>query len=112
MIPQVVDAVSIPIIAAGGIVDARVIVAAFALDAEGVQLGKRFVATKENIANPKYKQTIVDAKDTDTVITCRKLLPTRSLRTDFTRRLLELEKSGASAEEIKAFLGYSRTRKG
>jgi enoyl-[acyl-carrier protein] reductase II len=112
LIPQVADAVSIPMIAAGGIVDARGVVAAFALGAEGVQLGTRFVAVKENIASPEYKQAIVDAKDTDTVITCRKLLPTRNLRTEFTRRLLELEKSGASAEEIKAFLGYSRARTG
>lgn len=112
LIPQVADAVSLPIIAAGGIVDARGVVAAFALGAEGVQLGTRFIAVTENIANPKYKQAIVDAKDTDTVITCRKLLPTRSLKTEFSRRLLELEKSGAPAEEIKAFLGYSRARKG
>ncbi len=112
LIPQVADVVSIPIIAAGGIVDARGVVAAFALGAEGVQLGTRFVAVEENIANPNYKQAIIDAKDTDTVITCRKLLPTRSLRTEFTRRLLELEESGASTDEIRAFLGYSRARRG
>ena len=112
LIPQVVDAVSIPVIAAGGIVDARGVVAAFALGAEGVQLGTRFVAVEENIANPKYKQAIIGAKDTDTVITCRKLLPTRSLKTEFTQRLLALEESGASAEEIRNFLGYSRARAG
>jgi enoyl-[acyl-carrier protein] reductase II len=112
LIPQVADVVSIPIIAAGGIVDARGVVAAFALGAEGVQLGTRFVAVEENIANPNYKQAIIDAKDTDTVITCRKLLPTRSLRTEFTKRLLELEASGASADAIRDFLGTSRARKG
>jgi enoyl-[acyl-carrier protein] reductase II len=112
LIPQVADVVSIPIIAAGGIVDARGVVAAFALGAEGVQLGTRFVAVEENIANPNYKQAIIDAKDTDTVITCRKLLPTRSLKTELTRRLLELEASGASTDEIRAFLGYSRARRG
>jgi enoyl-[acyl-carrier protein] reductase II len=112
LIPQVADAVSIPIIAAGGIVDARGVVAAFALGAEGVQLGTRFVAVEENIANPNYKQAIIDAKDTDTVITCRKLLPTRSLKTELTRRLLELEASGASADAIRDFLGTSRARKG
>jgi enoyl-[acyl-carrier protein] reductase II len=112
LIPQVADAVSIPIIAAGGIVDARGLVAAFALGAEGVQLGTRFVAVEENIANPKYKQAILGAKDTDTVITCRKLLPTRSLKTDFIRCLLELEESGASADDIRNFLGYSRARTG
>ena len=112
LIPQVVDAVSVPIIAAGGIVDARGLVAAITLGAEGVQLGTRFVAVEENIANPKYKQAILGAKDTDTVITCRKLLPTRSLKTEFTRCLLELEESGASADDIRNFLGHSRARTG
>jgi len=112
LIPQVADVVSIPVIAAGGIADARGVVAAFALGAEGVQLGTRFVAVEENIAHSKYKQAILNAEDTDTAITCRKLLPTRSLKTEFTRRLLELEKSGASAGDIREFLGYSRARTG
>lgn len=112
LIPQVADAVSIPVIAAGGIVDSRGIAAALALGAEGVQLGTRFVAVDENIASPAYKQAILNAKDTDTVITCRKLLPTRSLRTEFSMRLLGLDESGASANEIVEFLGYSRARRG
>jgi len=112
LIPQVVDVVSVPVIAAGGIGDARGVVAAFALGAEGVQLGTRFVAVEENIAHSKYKQAILNAEDTDTAITCRKVLPTRSLKTEFTRRLLELEESGASAGDIKEFLGYSRARRG
>jgi enoyl-[acyl-carrier protein] reductase II len=112
LIPQVADVVSVPVIAAGGIADARGVVAAFALGAEGVQLGTRFVAVEENIAHLKYKQAILNAEDTDTVITCRKLLPTRSLKTEFTRRLLELEESGASAGDIREFLGYSRARTG
>jgi len=112
LIPQVADVVSIPVIAAGGIADARGVVAAFALGAEGVQLGTRFVAVEENIAHSKYKQAILNAEDTDTSITCRKLLPTRSLKTEFTRRLLELEESGASAGDIREFLGYSRARTG
>ncbi len=112
LIPQVVDVVSIPVIAAGGIADARGVVAAFALGAEGIQLGTRFVAVEENIAHPKYKQAILDAGDADTAITCRKLWPTRSLKTEFTRRLLELEKSGASAGDIREFLGNDRARTG
>lgn len=112
LIPQVADVVSIPVIAAGGIADARGVVAAFALGAEGVQLGTRFVAVEENIAHSKYKQAILNAEDTGTAITCRKLLPTRSLKTEFTRRLLELEESGASAGDIRNFLGYSRARTG
>ena len=112
LIPQVADAVSIPVVAAGGIVDSRGVVAAFALGAEGVQLGTRFIAVEENIASPNYKRAIIEAKDTDTVITCRKLLPARSLKTEFSRRLLELEESGASVDEIRDFLGYRRARRG
>ena len=112
LIPQVADAISVPIIAAGGIVDARGVVAALSLGAEGVQLGTRFVAVEENIANLGYKQAIIAAKDTDTVITCRKLLPTRSLKTEFSRKLMKMEESGASAGDIRDFLGYSRARKG
>jgi enoyl-[acyl-carrier protein] reductase II len=67
---------------------------------------------EENIAHSKYKQAVLNAGDTDTAITCRKLLPTRSLKTEFTRRLLELEESGASANDIRESLGYSRARTG
>jgi enoyl-[acyl-carrier protein] reductase II len=103
---------SIPVIASGGIVDARGLVAALALGAEGVQLGTRFVAVDENIAHPAYKQAIVHAQDTDTVITTRKFMPTRSLKTEFSRHLLELEASGASTEVLREFLGRNRARRG
>lgn len=112
LVPQVADAVSIPIIAAGGIADARGVVAAFALGAEGVQLGTRFVAVHENISHQRYKEAILAATDTDTVITCRRLLPTRSLKTAFSACLLDLEQSGTSADGIRDFLGYRRARKG
>ena len=112
LIPQVADAVSIPVIAAGGIVDSRGVVAALALGAEGVQLGTRFVAVDENTAHPRYKQAIIDAKDTDTVITSRKLVPTRSLKTSFSMRLLELEQSGAGEGQIREFIGFRGARKG
>jgi len=112
LIPQVVDSVSIPVVAAGGIADARGVVAAMALGAEGVQLGSRFVAVDECIAHPKYKEAILTADDTGTVITCRKLGPTRSLKTPFSNSLLELESAGASSEELREFMGYSRARKG
>ncbi|MFC1823271.1 NAD(P)H-dependent flavin oxidoreductase [Thermodesulfobacteriota bacterium] len=110
LVPQVADAVSIPVIAAGGIADARGLVAALALGAEGVQLGTRFVAVTENIAHEKYKRAILKAEDTGTVITTRKLLPTRNLKTEFAGRLLELEGEGASEKEIREFLGYRRSR--
>ena len=110
LIPQVVDEISIPVIAAGGIVDARGVVAAFSLGAEGVQLGTRFIAVIENAAHPNYKQAIIDAKDTDTVITNRSIVPTRCLKTEFTDTLIELERSGATAEDIMNFIGYRSNR--
>ena len=110
LLPQVVDAVSTPVIAAGGIGDSRGVVAAFALGADGVQLGTRFVVVDENPAHKNYKQAIVDARDTDTVITTRSLVPTRSLKTKFTHTILELERSGATAGEIREFISYRSNR--
>lgn len=113
LIPQVVDAVSIPVIAAGGIVDSRGVVAAMALGAEAVQLGTRFVVVKESIASQKYKDAIIAAKDTDTVITCRQLIPSRSLKTtEFTQALLALEEGGATADELRDFIGFAASRTG
>lgn len=110
LIPQVVDAISIPVIAAGGISDARGAAAAFALGAEGVQLGTRFVVVQENIAHPNYKQAIIDAQDVDTVIACRKIVPFRSLKTPFTNRLTALEDSGASNQDLMDFIGHRHNR--
>jgi enoyl-[acyl-carrier protein] reductase II len=113
LIPQVADAVTLPVIAAGGIVDSRGVVAAMALGAEGVQLGTRFVVVKENIASQKYKDAIIAAKDTDTVITCRQLIPSRSLKTtEFTQTLLALEEGGATADELRDFIGFAASRTG
>ncbi len=113
LIPQVVDAVCIPVIAAGGIVDSRGVVAAMALGAEGIQLGTRFVVVKESIASQKYKDAIIAAKDTDTVITCRQLIPSRSLKTtEFTQALLALEEGGATADELRDFIGHAASRTG
>jgi enoyl-[acyl-carrier protein] reductase II len=112
LIPQVADAVGIPVIAAGGIADSRGMAAAFALGAEGVQLGTRFVAAKECIAHQKYKEAIVQAGDTDTVITCRQIIPSRSLKTtEFTQVLLGMEEAGASVDELREFLGHAASRR-
>ena len=112
LIPQVVDAVSLPVVAAGGIADSRGMAAAFALGAEGVQLGTRFVAVKECIASENYKAAIVQAIDTDTAITCRPLVPSRSLKTtEFSRILLGMEEAGADAEELRAFMGHAPSRR-
>ena len=105
LIPQVVDAVKIPVVAAGGIGDGRGLVAALALGAEGVQMGTRFVATKECLAHPDYKKAIVDANDTATVITGRGLMMFRGLLNDLTRELRKKELAGAPDEErsVKMF---------
>ena len=87
LVPQIADAVSIPIIASGGIIDARGYVSALALGAHGVQLGTRFVATHECIAHPKYKEALLGAIDTGTLIAGRYHRPTRVLRSDTALRL-------------------------
>ena len=112
LVPQVVDAVEIPVIAAGGIADARGFIAALALGAEGVQMGTRFVATHECIAHQKVKEAIIGAIDTGTVISGRKLGPTRGLKNELTAEILEMESRGASAEELQSFIGPGRARLG
>ena len=111
LVPQVVDAVNIPVVAAGGIADARGFIAALALGAEGVQMGTRFFASAECIAHQKAKEAIVRASDTDTVMTCRRFEPGRVLKNEIAARVVEMESSGASPGEIEAFLGTSRARK-
>lgn len=112
LIPQVVDAVSIPVVAAGGIADARGFVAALALGAEGVQMGTCFVATKECVAHQNFKDAIVKASDTGTVITGRKLGPARILKNEFASKILEMESKGATPEELMVFIGIARSRTG
>lgn len=93
LVPQVCDAVNIPVIAAGGIADGRGIAAALMLGAEGVQMGTRFVVTKECHIHPAYKERILKAKDIDTKVTGRSTgHPVRALRNDMTKRYLELDR--------------------
>jgi enoyl-[acyl-carrier protein] reductase II len=99
LVPQVADAVSIPVVAAGGISDARGMVAAVALGADGVQMGTRFVATTECLGHKGYKDAIVAAGDTATVITGRYSMLVRGLRNALTDRVMEKEKAGGSDEE-------------
>ena len=102
LVPQVVDAVNIPVIAAGGIADGRGMAAAFMLGASGVQMGTRFVATKECQVHQNYKDKILKAKDIDTKVTGRTTgHPVRALRNEMTKQYLELEKQGASFEELE-----------
>lgn len=103
LVPQIADAVSIPVIAAGGIADGRGMAAAFMLGAKGVQIGTHFVVTKECIVHQNYKDSILKAKDIDTRVTGRSTgHPVRALRNNLTREYLKLEEEGASFEELEA----------
>lgn len=103
LVPQVVDAVDIPVIAAGGIADGRGIAAAFMLGARGVQMGTHFITTDECQVHENYKAQILRAKDIDTRVTGRSTgHPVRTLRNEMTRVYLEKEKEGVSFEELEA----------
>jgi len=102
LVPQVADAVSIPVIAAGGIGDGRGMAAAFMLGAEAVQIGTRFVVSKEAVVHENYKQRIIKAKDIDSTVTGRSHgHPVRCLRNQMTREYVKLEQEGKSFEELE-----------
>ncbi len=102
LVPQVVDAVSIPVIAAGGIADSRAVVASLALGAEGVQIGTRFLCSTECIVHEDYKKSVIKAKDRDTVVSGRSTgHPVRTIKNKLTREYAKLEASGASVEELE-----------
>jgi enoyl-[acyl-carrier protein] reductase II len=112
LVPQVVDAVRIPVIAAGGIADGRGIAAVMALGAEGAQLGTRFAATTESSAHPRYKQAVLEAKDTSTVFAFRKIGPVRMLRNPFGERSAQAESSTTSDQQQRDLRGEHRERLG
>lgn len=111
LVPQVVDAVSLPVIAAGGIGDGRGVSAAFMLGASGVQVGTRFLLANECTVHDNYKKKVMNAKDTDTVVTGRFTgHPVRVLKNKLTRKLVTLEKDGISEEEFNV-LGTGALKK-
>ena len=102
LVPQVVDAVEIPVIAAGGIADGRGMAAAMMLGAEGIQMGTRFVAAKESMVHSNYKEKLIKSKDIDSEVTGMSTgHPIRVLRNKMTREYLKLEKEGATLEELE-----------
>lgn len=102
LVPQVVDAVNIPVIAAGGIADGRGFAAAIMLGADAVQMGTRFVVAKESIVHDNYKQKVISAKDIDSAVTGRSTgHPVRCIRNKTTREYLKLEQEGATLEELE-----------
>lgn len=103
LVPQIVDAVQIPVVAAGGIADGRGMAAAFMLGARGVQVGTAFAASRESVIHENYKNSILKAKDIDTRVTGRTTgHPIRVLRNDMARKYLELEKRGADFQELES----------
>lgn len=112
LIPQVVDAVKIPVIAAGGIGDGRGIAAVFALGAAGAQLGSRFAATVESSAHPNFKKAILDAGSGSTMLMMKKSVPVRLLKNKFYEQVKILEDAGATKEELEKHLGHGRARLG
>ena len=100
--PQIVDAVNIPVVCAGGIADVRGAVAAFALGADGIQVGTKFICSTECIAHDNYKQAVIKAKDRDAVVTGRSTgAPVRALKNKLTKEYQRLEAENASAQEIE-----------
>jgi enoyl-[acyl-carrier protein] reductase II len=110
--PGVADAVRIPVIAAGGLMDGRGLVAALALGADGVQVGSRFAVTVESSASQAYKEAAVAAGEADARLYLRRVMPTRSLANDYVNRVLEAEGRGAAAEELRDIRGRFRAKKG
>lgn len=112
LIPAVVNAVKIPVIAAGGIATGRQMLAAMVMGADGVQMGSRFVASEEASSHIGFKNAVVNSKEGDTVLTMKQLTPVRLIRNSFYNHVKEAEERGATAEELKILLGRGRARKG
>ena len=112
LVPQVVDAVKVPVVAAGGFADGRGLVAALALGAQGIQMGTRFVCSEECIAHPNCKKAIIDASDRSTVLSGQSTgYPLRALENKFTREFIDKESSGITIEELFQ-LGVGKIRQG
>jgi enoyl-[acyl-carrier protein] reductase II len=112
LIPQLVDKLNIPVIAAGGIVDGIGMLAALSLGAEGVQIGTRFAATVESSAHENYKQEIVNSGDQDTVLAFKKIGLVRMIKNDFAIRAMKAEKEGWDEIQLRDLLGTKRERAG
>lgn len=112
LVPAVADAVNIPVIAAGGIYDGRSMMAAFALGAEAVQVGSRFVASVESSAHEAFKQTVIQCEEGTTQLTLKELTPVRLIKNEFYNQVQQAYGKCASAEQLKELLGRGRAKKG
>lgn len=112
LIPMVKQAVEIPLIAAGGIASGAAMLAAFALGAEGVQIGTRFAASIESSAHQGFKEKIISLQEGDTELVLKQLSPVRLVKNEFYQQVKQAELRGATVEELKAILGKGRAKKG
>lgn len=112
LIPQVRQSIHIPLIAAGGIGTGNGMLAAFALGAEGIQMGTRFALTQESSASQEFKELCINLKEGDTVLSLKKLSPTRMIKNKFYNAVQSAEDRGASVEEMRELLGRGRSKKG
>jgi enoyl-[acyl-carrier protein] reductase II len=112
LIPAVVNAVKIPVMAAGGIATGRQMLAAMVLGAEGVQIGSRFVASEEASSHINFKNTVINSEEGDTILTMKQLTPVRLIKNDFYKKVQDAENRGASVDELKVLLGRARAKKG
>ncbi|MDD2937743.1 MAG: nitronate monooxygenase [Proteiniphilum sp.] len=112
LIPQVRQAVALPLIAAGGVATGEAMAAMFALGAEAVQVGTRFALTEESSASDSFKQRCLSLNEGDTQLSLKKVSPTRMIKNEFYQQVQELEDGGATAEELRTLLGRGRSRRG
>lgn len=112
LIPLVKQVISVPLIAAGGIASGRSMMAAFALGAEGVQLGTRFAASTEASAHENFKQKIISLEEGSTMVAMKKIVPVRLVKNKFYEQIQDAEDRGAKADEIKTILGRARAKRG
>jgi len=112
LIPAVVNAVKIPVIAAGGIATGKQMLAAMVMGAEGVQMGSRFVASEEASSHTNFKNAVINSNEGDTILTLKQLTPVRLIKNNFYKQVQEAENKGATVEELKAILGRARAKKG
>jgi len=112
LVPAVAEAVKIPVIAAGGIVTGRQMLAAMVMGAEGAQMGSRFVASDEASSHIEFKKAVINSQEGDTVLTMKQLTPVRMMRNKFFQEIMQAELRGATPDELKAILGRARAKKG
>ena len=112
LVPLVCDAVTIPVIAAGGIATGKQMLAAMVLGAEGVQIGSRYAISDEASCHINFKHAVINAAEGDTLVTLKHLTPVRMLKNNFFKQVQEAEDKGASKEELEQLLGRGRSKKG